>query len=118
MSNQIKLNESELSEVVYRAVKKTLNEMNLFHRTRFEGKPQKIQDVFKGNGWKCKKISKGQNELVVRCFKDNDAILGTDDSLPFDELVQDFNIYFEDKKSPVRAYGDDREDGAFITFRW
>ena len=112
----MKFNENEIKNVVYSAVKKVMNE-GLFYRTRPEGKPEKASDVITGNGWTARTVSKENGCLVMRCYKNNDAILGTDDSLPFDELVEDLNIYFEDKGSPLRAEGKEDESGAFITVR-
>lgn len=108
--------ESDLKTVVYESVKKILKE-GLFNRTRMEGNPQKASDVIRGNGWSAKTVRKDANELVLRCYKNNDAVFATDDSLPFNELVEDLNIYFEDKGSPMRAFGEENEQGSLITIR-
>ena len=115
----MKLNESELTQIVYKSVKKLLNE-GLFHRTYPEGKPQNVADVIHGNGWKAYIKSKTPNEIIIRCYYDNDAWFPTDESLPFDELVKDINIYYEDKGVSVRAFPMEEyngESGAFIALR-
>lgn len=112
----MKLNENEIKNVVYSSVKKILNE-NLFYRTRPEGKPQKASDVITGNGWTARTVKKDENEITIRCYHNSDSLFGYDEPLPFDELVEDLNIYFEDKGSPLRAEGEETEHGAFITVR-
>lgn len=100
----IKLNESEVHEVVYGAVKKLLNEMNWFHREYREGKPEKASDVIRGNGWDGKVIAKNPGEMILSVRQDYDAVFPDfSESLPFEQLIEDLNIYYEDKGSPLRA---------------
>jgi hypothetical protein len=112
----MKLNENEIKNVVYSSVKTLLKE-GFLGRTMAEGKPEKASDVIRNNGWSVKVLSRNANEMVLRCFEHNDSWLGTNDSLPFNELVEDLNIYFEDKGSPLRAEGNEDENGSIITIR-
>lgn len=107
----MKLTESELKQVIYNATKKILSE-NFTHRTYWDGKPQKLSDVFIANGWKPVLISKDANSMTIRVYKHVDSVL-YDEPLPFEELVEDINIYFEDKGSPCRATGNE-EDGSYV----
>ena len=108
--SKLKLNENEIVAIVYNATKKMLSE-GLFRRTRPEGKPQKASDVIKGNGWKAVTADKGPNFLVLRCYKSNDAVFAVDESLPFEELVEDLNIYYQDKGVRTRAEGMEEYNG-------
>ena len=111
-----KLNENELTKIVYDSVKKLMNE-GLFRRTRMEGKPQKISDVLKGNGWKGSAVQNDGRTMVIKCYENNDAVFNFDSSLPFDQLVEDLNIYFQDKGSRIRATAMEEyngEEGNFI----
>ena len=112
----MKLNESEIQNVVYSAVKKIINE-GILYRTRPEGKPQKASEVITGNGWIARTVKKDANSITMRCYTNSDSLFGFDEPLPFDELVEDLNIYFEDKGSPLRATGEETENGAFITVK-
>jgi hypothetical protein len=112
MNKNIKLTESEVAKIVSDATKKILSE-SFFHRTYREGKPQKISDVFLGNGWKPVTVAKDANSITVRVYKHVDSFL-YDEPLPFEELADDLNVYFEDKKSPCRATGWEDENGSFV----
>jgi hypothetical protein len=112
----MKLNEQELKTIVYDSVKNILKE-GIFYRTRPEGKPKSASDVIKGNGWTARVVSKDANSVTIRCYTHSDSLFGMDDPLPFDELVEDLNIYYEDKGSPCRAEGQETDKGAFITVR-
>lgn len=96
--------------------KKQLTE-GLFSSPYMEGKPQKISDVFKGNGWKYRVIMRNPDNIIVRCYTDNNNLMRRN-YLPFEELVEDLNIYFQDKNSRCRAQGMEEYNGvqgAFIS---
>lgn len=120
----MKLNETQITKMVYESVRKILKE-GIFTRTRPEGKPQNVADVIHGNGWKAyikdKKMRNGKPvEIIIRCYENNDAWFPTDESLPFEELVEDINIYYQGKGSSVRAYPMEEYNGirgAFISLR-
>ena len=108
----MKLTESEVAKIVYGAVKKSLNEMNWFHRSYPEGNPQKASDVIRGNGWDGKVVSKKPNEMVLCVYQDSDAVFGdTSESLPFEQLVEDLNIYYQSKGAHFKAESLDEYDG-------
>lgn len=110
----MKLTESEVANIVYGAVKKSLNEMNWFHREYQEGKPQKASDVIRGNGWDGNVVSKKPGEMVLLVRQDYDAVFpDTSESLPFDELVEDLNIFYQDNGKPFRAEGLDDYNGKY-----
>ena len=110
----MKLTESEVQSIVYEAVKKALNE-GFMYRTRPEGKPKSAYDVIKGNGWGATTVDKDQRQIILRVFNNSDSWMRMDDPLPFEELVEDLNIYYEDKGSTCRAYGEEKDGGLFIT---
>lgn len=114
IKNTIKLDENEITKVVYEATKKALNE-GFYYRTYPEGKPEKASDVITGNGWSARVVSKEPGKIVLKCHQNSDSWLALDDVLPFDELVEDLNIYYEDKGLPIRATGEDNDEGWFIT---
>lgn len=105
------INISEMENVVYEAAKKILSE-SLFHRTYREGKPEKASDVIRGNGWDGVVVSKQPNEMIIRIHPESDAVFpDSSESLPFEELVNDLNIYYEDKGVSARAEGMDEYNG-------
>lgn len=118
--SKVQLNENQIAQIVYNSVKSILKE-GLFNRTYREGKPKNAAEVINGNGWKGYIVDRNPNELVIRVYKNSDSILSSfDDVLPFEELVEDLNIYYEDKGAKCRAYGSEEyngEQGAFITIR-
>lgn len=105
----MKLTESEVKQVIYETVKKllkesTVNEMNWFHREYPEGKPQKASEVIRGNGWDGKVISKKPGEIVLSVRQDYDAVFPDfSESLPFEQLIEDLNIFYEDNGKPFKA---------------
>lgn len=104
MNSKVNLSESEVQKIVYKTVKNAINEMNFFHREYREGKPEKAADVIRGNGWDGNVISKKPGEMIVKVRQDFDAIApDTSESLPFEQLVEDLNIFYEDKGSSLRA---------------
>lgn len=108
----MKLTESEVAQVVYGAVKQALNEMNWFHREYREGKPEKASDVIRGNGWDGKVISKKPGEIILSVRQDYDAVFPDfSESLPFEELVEDLNIFYQDNGKQLRAEGLDDYNG-------
>ena len=109
---KINISEEKLNSIISSSIKKHLDE-GFLYRTRPEGKPQNLNDVIKGNGWKARLVSKTPEEMVLRLYRDSDSFLGYDDPLPFEELVEDINIYFEDKPSHLRASGY-FDNGSFI----
>ena len=108
--DKLKLNESEITEIVYNATKKMLKE-GLFRRTRPEGKPQNASDVITGNGWRAVIADRGTGFLVLKCYESNDAVFAFDESLPFNELVEDLKIYYQGKNSRTRVEGMEEYNG-------
>lgn len=99
---------------------RNLNEINFFRRKYWEGKPQKASDVLLGNNWTARIVEKEKGRIVIRCYRDGGSMFGHDDPLPFDELVEDLNIYYEDKGSPLRARGMDGyngQEGSYIEIK-
>jgi len=102
--SKIELSENEIIGIVYAAAKKSLNEMNLLHRTYNEGKPQKASEVIRGNGWDGKVVSKQPGEMILDLHQSSDALIpDTSESLPFEQLVEDLNIFYQDNGLPLRA---------------
>lgn len=112
MNDKVKISEAGLKKIVYEATTRILSE-GLFSRTRFEGKPQKASEVIIGNGWKPVVVSKDKDSITLRVYHNANCVLAFDEPLPFEELVEDLNIYFEGKNSPLRATGYE-EGGSFI----
>lgn len=97
MKNTIKLTENQLNEIVTESVKRILKE-GLFTKTEFdENVVQKAQcpsDVFKLNYWTGRTESKGNGELVLRCYTDNNS-MQTRNYPEFEKVVNDLNQYYK-----------------------
>ena len=111
----MKLTPEEVLYIVNESVKGIINSGNLFQDNKLEGNPQSLKDVFYSDGWTAKSFGGG----VFQCFH-NSNDFRTREYLPFEELVEDINIYFEDNNLPYVARaidapnGEDR--GEFIKF--
>ena len=118
---KMKLNEEQVKNIVYESVKKIISE-GLFHRTYREGKPNSASDVIKGNGWDGRVVNKTPSEITIRVYHNSDAVFGqsAEQVLPFEELIQDLNIYYEDKGAKCRAFGSEEfngKSGSYITIK-
>lgn len=111
------LNESDLKAYI----KKTLLKEGLlgFGKAPAEQKKEevKIKDVIMRDGWKPYSFIKNEPEEKILRVVLNRTVLGPD-PLEFEELVDDINVYFEDRNSPWQAsiYGDFNDGAAYIHF--
>ena len=87
----MKLTPNEVENIVSEAVKSIIKEGFWFKDNKLEGKPTNLKDLFYSDGWTFQRLPKG----VFKCFTNNNS-LRTREYLPFEELVEDVNIFFED----------------------
>ena len=112
MKQAIKLNESQLKKIVAESVKRALKESFIGADNQFDDnvaqKAQSPSDVFKMNYWIYKTESKGNGELVLRCYTDNNS-LKTRNYPDFEKVVNDLNQYYKlhGSKSIAQALPDD-----------
>ena len=118
MSDTKMYTETQIKNIVTECVKKIMNEGWFSKKSQMPEKPQSVNDVFKGNGWYYTVVDKVPGDFVVRCYVSNSSSLRT--ALPFEELVEDVNIYYEDKGLPIKAEGMEEyngTEGAFMRVR-
>lgn len=111
MKQAIKLNESQLKKIVLESVKRILKESFIGGDNQFDNVAQKAQspsDVFKMNYWTGRTESKGNGELVLRCYTDNNS-MATRNYPDFEKVVNDLNQYYKlhGSKSIAQALPDD-----------
>lgn len=120
MEKKQTLNRKEIEEIVYNSTMKLLKE-GLFHRTYQEGAPKSAAEVIRGNGWDGYIADNKPNDKVIRVYKNSDAVFSAgDDCLPFEQLVEDLKIYYQDKGincsvEPIEDYGGKK--GSYIRIR-
>ena len=94
----IKLNESELKKIVAESVKIVLKESFIGGDNQFGDnvaqKAQSPSDVFRMNYWTGRTESKGNGELVLRCYTDNNS-MATRNYPDFEKVVNDLNQYYK-----------------------
>ena len=83
-----------------------------------EGKPKNLRDVFFSDGWTYKKIqTNDKHNIIIQCFTNNNS-LSTREYLPFDELLDDINIFYEDTGGNYKAERieptDNQQKGEFV----
>ncbi len=106
MRKNIELNASELTYIIKESVGQILE--GIFSKKQnFPEKPQKASDVIRANGWTGKTVDKAPNMVVIRCYPDAPMWK----VLPFDDLVEDLNIYYQHKGVPCKATGLDEYNG-------
>ncbi len=103
--------ESKLNRIVAESVKRVLKESFIGGDNQFDNIAQKAQspsDVFKMNYWIYKTESKGNGELVLRCYTDNNS-LKTRNYPEFEKVVNDLNDYYKlhGSKTIAQALPDD-----------
>lgn len=112
MKQTIKLNESELKNIVAESVKIILKESFIGGDNQFDDnvaqKAQSPSDVFKMNYWTGRTESKGNGELILRCYTDNNS-MATRNYPDFEKVVNDLNQYYKlhGSKSIAQALPDD-----------
>lgn len=112
MKQTIKLNESELKKIVAESVKIVLKESFIGGDNQFDDnvaqKAQSPSDVFRMNYWTGRTESKGNGELVLRCYTDNNS-MATRNYPDFEKVVNDLNQYYKlhGSKSVAQALPDD-----------
>ena len=111
MKQAIKLNESQLKKIVSESVRKILKESFIGGDNQFDNVAQKAQspsDIFRMNYWICRTESKGNGELILRCYTDNNS-MATRNYPDFEKVVNDLNQYYKlhGSKSIAQALPDD-----------
>ena len=109
--NIVKLNESQLKKIVAESVKRVLKESFIGGDNQFDNVAQKAQspsDIFRMNYWTCRTESKGNGELILRCYTDNNS-MATRNYPDFEKVVNDLNQYYKlhGSKSIAQALPDD-----------
>lgn len=110
------LSENQLHTIISESIKKHLNEF--FFNKKLPENPQTAADVLKTNGWIYKVVSSGPGEKIIRCYVSNNSSMRT--ALPFEELVDKLNAYYQEKGSPIKADGMEEyngTEGAFMRVR-
>jgi len=114
---KINITENQLNKIISESITRHLNEF-FGRKQQMPEKPQSASDVLKGNGWVYKVVSSKPGEKVIRCYVSNNSSFRT--ALPFEELVEDLNIYYQDKGLPIKADGMEEyngTEGAFMRVR-
>lgn len=95
------ISESQLVQVIKEGILSTIGKkVDSFYRgfEAPEGKPQSVEDVFNGNGWKIKAISNGKtpNSTMYAVSRLSGAF-GSFNGLQPKELEDDLNIFLQGK---------------------
>ena len=111
MKNSVKLTESQIKKIVSESVRKILKESFIGGDNQFDNVAQKAQspsDIFRMNYWTCRTESKGNGELILRCYTDNNS-MATRNYPDFEKVVNDLNQYYKlhGSKSIAQALPDD-----------
>ena len=111
MKNSVKLTESQIKKIVSESVRKILKESFIGGDNQFDNVAQKAQspsDIFRMNYWICRTESKGNGELILRCYTDNNS-MATRNYPDFEKVVNDLNQYYKlhGSKSIAQALPDD-----------
>lgn len=112
MKNSVKLTESQIKKIVSESVRKILKESFIGGDNQFDNsvaqKAQSPSDVFKMNYWTGRTESRGNGELVLRCYTDNNS-MATRNYPDFEKVVNDLNQYYKlhGSKSIAQALPDD-----------
>ena len=112
MKQTIKINESELKNIVAESVKMVLKESFIGGDNQFDDnvaqKAQSPSDVFRMNYWTGRTESKDNGELILRCYTDNNS-MATRNYPDFEKVVNDLNQYYKlhGSKSIAQALPDD-----------
>lgn len=98
-----KVSEKQIEEMVYMSVKKALNESvfgDKFDGYK-EGNPKKLKDVIIGDGWgfTVQKLVQNGDSKECTIYQNPHG-----HSLSPKELVEDVNVYLEDKGYNMRAF--------------
>lgn len=119
----MKITEKDLTSLVKESVERILKEGNLMNTLQGsyrEGKPTSIKDVIIANGWAVyKTVRRNANGMVIAVCKHTPMFRY--DSLDFEDLVEDLNIYFQNNNKnlvAIAAQDDDYNDrGELIEFK-
>lgn len=110
----MKITEKDLTNLVKESVERILKEesrrekmanesiMNALQGSYKEGKPTSIKDVINANGWMVyKTVRKDARGMVIAVCKHTPMFRY--DSLDFNDLIEDLNIYFQDNNKSLVA---------------
>lgn len=100
-SPKVTISESQLVQIIKEGILSTIGrKADSFYRgfETPEGKPQSIEDVFKGNGWKIRATSNGKtpNSTMYAVSRLSGAF-GSFNGLQPKELADDLNIFLQGK---------------------
>lgn len=84
-----------INEGIWNAIKNYADRMGEGDRYK-EGKPNTIDEVITGNGWKIHKVLEKtpQRAVIAVCVN---RPLWREDALEYEELIDDLNVYFKDR---------------------
>lgn len=119
--NIVKLTESDLKYVVENTVKRIItnegfldkagewlsNKVDDFERgyDLKEGKPQSIEDVFEGDGWKVSAVKQSSNGYTYYGVKRATGTWGAHNGIPVEEMVEELNMFLQDSgQQPTAEY--------------
>ena len=127
-NNTIKLTESDLKYIIETSVKRVLmnegfldkvsNKLNQWGEKLSdkaddfergydlkEGKPQSIEDVFEGDGWKIKAVKQSNNGYTYYGVIRVAGTWGVHNGIPVEEMAEELNIFLQDSgKEPSAVY--------------
>lgn len=119
--NVKKLTESDLKYIVENCVKRILVKEGVLDKAGEwlndraddfergydlkEGKPQSIEDVFEGDGWKVAAVKQSNNGYTYYGVRRATGTWGAHNGIPAEEMAEELNIFLQDSgQQPTAEY--------------